>query len=818
MSTVKITKIFPYIAAVGLFVLASVIYFHPILNGKKLLQSDITQFRGMAKEISDYRTENNAEPYWTGASFSGMPAYPISAYYPNDFVRSLDQALRFLPRPADYTFLYFLSFFVLMMALKVDWRLAVLGSLAFGFSTYLIIIFGAGHNAKAHAIAYMPLVLAGVLLVFQRRFLIGFIITGIAMALEVYTNHIQMTYYLGFCLLILGIVEFVNAIKKKKLRMFTKQAFIILCAILLGIGANAPRLLAMKEYSEHSTRGKSELTLNLNGSKKELTSGLNYEYITQYSYSKLETFNLFIPRFMGGGTIEELGTDSNFYQFIAARAGKKAALEYSKQVLTYWGDQPIVEAPAYIGAVIFFLFFLGVFLVKGRLKYWLVAATVFSILLSLGKNFEGVTNFFIDYVPLYNKFRAVSSIQVIAELCVPILGVLGLKEFFSKERLITEKQEALKKAMLFFGGLIIVGFGLANIFGAFEGLRDAQQYSEIPGFLEAVIADRKDMLFSDSVRSLILTGISGSILWLLLKNKLKSFLAILGITALILFDLISVNKRYVNADDFKLAKKIERPFEASMADKSILKDKTHFRVVNYTVDPMNDGSTSYFHQSIGGYHAAKLGRYQELFDFQIAKNNMQVLNMLNTKYFIVADREGNVEAQQNRAANGNAWFVEKIKVVASADEEIAALDSLNTKSAVVIDQKELNLSDTINAVNLSIAQDTTASILLTDYKLNLLTYVTSAATTQFAVFSEIFYKEGWNAYLDGELVPHYRVNYVLRGMQVPSGSHTIHFKFEPAVIEQGRVFSLISYVLLLLISIACFFYDKKKKSIVLKNS
>ena len=806
----KFTKIFRYIVAVLFFVLAAVIYFHPILNGKKIQQSDITQFRGMAKEIQDYRAQNNAEPYWTGASFSGMPAYPISAYYPNDFIRSLDKLLRFLPRPADYTFLYFLSFFVLMMALKVEWRLAILGALAFGFSTYLIIIFGAGHNAKAHAIAYMPLVLAGILLVFQRRFLVGFIVTGVAMALEVYANHIQMTYYLGFCLLILGIVEFINALKEKQLSLFIKQAAVIIGAVVLGIGANAPRLLAMKEYSERSTRGKSELTINLNGSKKELTTGLDYGYITQYSYAKLETFNLFIPRFMGGGTIEELGADSNFYQFIAERAGKKVASDYAKQVLTYWGDQPIVEAPAYIGAVIFFFFFLGIFLVKGRLKQWLVAATIFSIILSWGRNFEGVTNFFIEYVPLYNKFRAVSSIQVIAELCVPILAVLGLKEFFSKESSKLEKQEALKKAMLFFGGLIIVGFGLAHVFGTFEGLRDAQQYSEIPGFLEAVIADRKDMLFSDTLRSLVLVFISGAILWLLLKNKLKSLLAIVLLIVLILFDLISVNKRYVNADDFKVSRKIEEPFKATAADKIILQDKTHFRVVNYTVDPMNDGSTSYFHQSIGGYHAAKLGRYQELFDFQIAKNNVQVLNMLNAKYFIVSDSDGNLEAQQNRAANGNVWFVEKIKVVASANDEIRALDSLNTKKEVVVNQKELYTIGSSSAISLLIEQDSTARIRLTDYSVASLTYASSATTAQFAVFSEIFYKEGWNAYVDGVLVPHYRVNYVLRGMEVPSGVHTIDFKFEPKVIEKGKIISLISYVLLLFISVGCFFYHKNK--------
>ena len=364
--------------------------------------------------------------------------------------------------------------------------------------------------------------------------------------------------------------------------------------------------------------------------------------------------------------------------------------------------------------------------------------------------------------------------------------------------------------MLFFGGLIIVGFGLAHVFGAFEGLRDAQQYSEIPGFLEAVIADRKDMLFSDTLRSLVLVFISGAILWLLLKNKLKSLLAIVLLIVLILFDLISVNKRYVNADDFKVSRKIEQPFKATAADKIILQDKTHFRVVNYTVDPMNDGSTSYFHQSIGGYHAAKLGRYQELFDFQIAKNNVQVLNMLNAKYFIVSDSDGNLEAQQNRAANGNVWFVEKIKVVASANDEIRALDSLNTKKEAVVNQKELYTIGSSSAISLLIEQDSTARIRLTDYSVASLTYASSATTAQFAVFSEIFYKEGWNAYVDGVLVPHYRVNYVLRGMEVPSGVHTIDFKFEPKVIEKGKIISLISYMLLVFISVGCFFYHKNK--------
>ena len=802
----KLTKIFPSVVAIILFSLASIIYFHPILKGHKLNQSDITQFRGMVKDINDFRLEKNTEPYWTGASFSGMPAYPVSAYYPNDFVRSLDRLFRFLPRPADYTFLYFLSFFVLMMALKVNWRLAILGSLAFGFSTYLIIIFGAGHNAKAHAIAYMPLVLAGFLWIFQRKFILGFIVTGLAMALEIYTNHIQMTYYLGFCLLILGIVEFVNAVKEKAIPLFVKKVAIIIAAVTLGVGANAPRLMALKEYADHSTRGKSELTINLDGSNKEITKGLDKTYITQYSYAKLETFNLFIPRFMGGGTVEKLGEDSNFYQFIEEKAGKKVATEYSEQVLTYWGDQPIVEAPAYIGAVIFFLFFLGIFLVKGRLRQWLVAATVFSIVLSWGRNFEVVTNFFIDYVPLYNKFRAVSSIQVIAELCVPILGVLGLKAFFSSEISKEEKYQGLKRAVFTFGALIIIGFAFAHMFGTFEGLRDVQQYGEIPGFLDAVIADRKAMLFSDTIRSLVLVLISGTALWLFLKGKVKPVIVIVTLTLLILFDLISVNKKYVNADDFKTARKIKKPFTKSGADKFILQDKSHYRVANFAVDLMNDGSTSYYHNSIGGYHAAKLGRYQELFDFQIAKNNIQVFNMLNTKYFIIPDAEGKPKAQQNTEANGNVWFVDNLIPVQNANSEIKALDSLNTKKEAVILENDYKKIDTQFSIN----RDANSLIKLINYDVTSLSYKSITKSVQFAVFSEIFYKEGWNAYLDGEQVPHYRVNYVLRGMKIPAGIHNIEFKFEPKVIEKGKTVSLISYVLLFFVSVGWFFYDKKK--------
>ncbi|VAW22218.1 FIG00649758: hypothetical protein, partial [hydrothermal vent metagenome] len=417
--------------------------------------------------------------------------------------------------------LYFLSFFILLLVLKVDYKLATLGALAFGFSTYYIIILGVGHNAKAHAIAYMPMVLAGIMLVLQQKHLWGFVLTAIAMSLEINTSHPQMTYYLLFMVLILGVFYLIDAFKEKQLPTFFKSVAILTVAVVLAVGTNATSLLATKEYAAHSTRGKSELTITPNGSSKQPSKGLDKEYITQYSYGILETFNLFIPRFMGGGNYENVGLDSNIYQFLKGKTDPRRAKEFAKFAPMYWGKQPIVEAPAYIGAILVFLFVLGIFLVKGKLKKWLVGAVIFSILLSWGKNFNMLTDFFIDYVPLYNKFRAVSSIQVIAELAIPLLGILGLKEFFSKNNSSKIKLKALKNTFYIVGGLALIFTLFGSSLFAFEGLRDANYDTMVAGFLDAIIADRKAIFFTDSLRSLILITLSTSILWLFVKEKLN---------------------------------------------------------------------------------------------------------------------------------------------------------------------------------------------------------------------------------------------------------------------------------------------------------
>ncbi|HEY9220120.1 MAG TPA: YfhO family protein [Lutibacter sp.] len=800
-----IKKTVPYLIAIATFIIISIAYFSPILEGKKIFQNDIKQFTGMAKGINDFRAENKAEPYWTNSAFGGMPTYNLSVLYPNDYVKKLDGFLRFLPRPADYLFLYFLGFFILLTVLKVEYKLAILGALAFGFSTYFIIILGVGHNSKAHAIAYMPMVLAGILLVLQRNYLWGFVLTALAMSLEIKASHPQMTYYLFFAVLILGVFYLIDAFKEKQLPAFFKSIVILIVAVVLAIGTNATSLLATKEYVSHSTRGKSELTINPDGSPKEASNGLSKEYITDYSYGILETFNLFIPRFMGGGNYENVGFDSNIYTFLKDKTDPRQAKEFAEFAPMYWGQQPIVEAPAYIGAVLVFLFVLGIFLVKGRLKKWLVGVVIFSILLSWGKNLNFLTNFFIDYVPMYNKFRAVSSIQVIAELAIPLLGILGLKEFFKNTIAAEIKLKALKSTFIITGSiaLIFTVFG-TSLFG-FEGSRDAGYDQLLPGLLEAIIADRKAIFFSDSLRTFIFVALSAGVLWLFIKEKLNKNYAVLILAVLILFDLVSVDKRYVNNADFQNAREIDKPFVASEINQEILKDKSYYRVANFMVDPMNDGSTSYFHNSIGGYHAAKLERYQELYDFHIMKNNIEVLNMLNTKYFIFEDGSRRETVQQNPNPNGNAWLVNTIKIVDNANEEILALDSLKTKTEAVIDKRFVT-----EGFNANYPKDSTATIQLTSYALNNLVYDFNSNANQFAVFSEIYYKDGWNAYIDGNLTPHYRVNYVLRGMEIPKGKHKIEFKFEPAVIKQGSTITLISYGLLLIIFAGWFFVDRKK--------
>ena len=800
-------KLTPYIVALVAFILTALAYFSPVLEGKKILQSDIVQFTGMSKEIQDYRAETGKEPYWTDAAFGGMPAYQVSTLFPNDYIKKLDDLIRFLPHPAGYLFLYFISFFVLMMVLKIDWRLAIFGALAFGFSTYYIVILGVGHNAKAHAIGYFPLVLTGVLLVFQKRYVAGFILTTLASALEITAGHVQMTYYLFFVLFFLGISELINAIRAKQLPDFLKSTVILLFAAVLAVGINANHLLPTREYAKESTRSKSELTINPDGSPKEITGGLDKSYITEYSYGIGETFNLFIPRFMGGGNAENIGTDSETYRLLKTKISSSDAKDFVKHAPMYWGTQPIVAAPAYIGAVLIFLFVIGIFLVDKKYKNWLLVSMVLALLLSWGKNLNFLTDLFIDYVPMYDKFRAVSSIQVIIEFTLPILAVLGLQQFLFNDKIdAAKKQKALLYSTYITGGIALFFLVLGRSWFSFESPMDADYDKMIPGFAEALVADRKAIFTGDSFRTLALVLLSAGALGFFLKNKIQKWAVIMFIGILILFDNVSVAKKYVNNDDFMRASLVKKPFEKTDVDEAILQDTTHYRVGNFTVNPLNDGSTSYYHKSVGGYHAAKPRRYQELFEYQAAQGNYAVLDMLNTKYFIVNGADGNRQVQLNDSVYGNAWFAHDLVWVKNADEEIKALDSVFKEKAVIDEQFKKLVPDVIQKA------DSTAQIELVAYTPNKLIYKSSAQFPQLALFSEMYYPHGWKATVDGKETPIFRANYVLRALIVPGGTHEIIFTFKPEVIKQSGKVSLISYVIFVILALILVFLKFSKKS------
>lgn len=796
-------KTLPYLLAIFLFIVVAIIYFSPVLEGKQILQSDIVQHIGMSKEIQDYRETHQTEPYWTNAAFGGMPAYQVSTLFPNDFVKNIDKVIRFLPRPADYMFLYFIGFFILMLVLKTDWKLAILGALAFGLSTYLIIILGVGHNAKAHAVGYFPLVIAGVLLVFQGKYIWGFILTSLSAALEINTGHVQMTYYLLFVLFFIGLFEFIDKFKNKQLINFSKEITVLLLAGVLAAGMNMNHLLPTKEYSKESTRSQSELTTNPDGSPKKVSSGLDKDYITEYSYGIIETLNLFIPGFTGGGNSENFGQNSETYRLLKSKISLKDARNFVKHAPGYWGNQPIVAAPAYIGAVIIFFFVLGIFMVPKKYKYWLLASIILSLLLSWGKNLNFLTDIFINYFPLYNKFRAVSSIQVILELAIPIMGILALQQFlFNNDFDPKLKEKYLKFSFYITGGIALFFVLFGTSLFSFETPHDAEYDQMLTGLADAFVQDRKNLLFNDSLRSLILVLIAASGLWVWLKNKVKTLPIILLFGMLLLFDGFTIAKRYVNDDDFVNASEVKEPFKITDADKAILKDKSYYRVANFNVNPMNDGSTSYFHKSIGGYHAAKPRRYQELFEYQIANGNQEVLNMLNTKYFIIRDQNRQDQVQINDFAYGNAWFANDVVWANNADEEIKTLDSVN-KNKVIFNTNFKKI------VPSNIKNDSTAQIKLMHYAPNKLTYESIAHTAQIAVFSEMYYPHGWKAKINGKDVEIMRANYVLRSLVVPAGKNEITFSFEPEVIKKGGNISLISFITFILLTLLAIIYQYK---------
>ena len=777
-----------HITVIIFFIITAVLFFSPVLKGKKILQNDIVQYSGMSKELKDYRSNYEKETYWVNNAFSGMPTYQLGAKYPHNYIKKLDLLIRFLPRPADYLFLYFIGFYFLMLSLKIEYRLAVLGALSFGFSTYLIIIIGAGHNAKAHAISYMPFVLGSIIYVVRKKYIIGFILTAIFLGLQLTANHFQMTYYLMFIVIVMAIWFVVKCIKENDRVHLIKTIVVLFTSLVFSLLMNSSNILTTMEYSKESTRGNSSsLTINSDGSPKEnFSKGLDREYITQWSYGVFESLNLFIPKIVGGGSSEKLDSNSSFYQIL--RKSGYSPLE-SNQIVknspTYWGNQPFVEAPAYVGIAVFFLFVFSVFLYRGNHRSWLLASIILSLLLSFGKNFSFLTDLFISYFPIYDKFRAVSSIQVILELCIPIMAILGLSSLFSDKIMTKSKIRALNfTGMVFL--LILIVLYLIKGFLPFSGISD--QYMD-ETIVEALIEDRKEIYVSQLLKSFIFISIIFSLIFLFIKEKLNKNYFIVSLAIIISTDLILFSKNYVNDENFVDAVNVENPYNLDEVYKSIIDDKSDYRVLDLTE---NSTKPNYFFNSINGYHAAKLGRYNDVMDFYLNKNHLNTLSMLNTKY-IIFNQEGEKQIFKNEFSSGSAWFVKENINVFDDDQEIKSLDTLN--------YKETSVSQSFESKKY---YNNTSSIVVAEKKSDYIRYDVSSDDTGLIIFSEIFYPKGWKAYINDQEVTMERFNYILRGLEVPKGKHRLEFVFDPTIVKLSSnisLFSTLGFVFIILVMI-----------------
>jgi len=792
MEKIKFKKVLPYFSAVIIFLIITFVYLNPLLEGKMLQQGDTKGWRGAAKEIIDFRAKyNGEEPLWTNSMFGGMPAYMISVLTPsNNIIAFFDNLMHLfsLPNPANIVFVYFLGFFILLIVLGVNPWLSIAGALAYGFSTYFFIIIEAGHNTKAQAIGYMAPVFAGIILTMKGKYIWGAILTALFLALEIKMNHIQMTYYLMLLVIIYLVADLFQKIKEKKLNVYFKGLIALFFAVIIAIATNTTNLWTSYEYSKYTIRGKSELSFN----PEIKTKGLDLDYATQWSYGIDETFTLLIPDFKGGSSTGKLGENSETFQ-VLRQNNVPNVKQITAQMPMYWGTQPFTSGPVYVGAIFIFLFVLGLFIVKGPMKWALLIGTILSILLSWGKNFMPLTQFFFDYFPLYSKFRAVSSILVIAELTIPLLGILALHRIITNQVNYNELLKFGKIALFITGGISLFFALFGTGFYNFTSTQDAQlPYPE--WLMNAIISDRKSALTNDAWRSLLFIILISGLLWVYAKKMINNGVLIPIVILLVIFDMFPVNKRYFDNSNFTSKRNVEMPFQMTEADNLILQDKDpNFRVFNVTTNPFNDAGTSYFHKSVGGYHGAKLRRYQDMIEHHLSKNNVKVLNMLNTRYFIVPGQDKEPQVQRNIAALGNAWFVYNFKIVENADSEIIALNNFAPDSTAIIDKRFESY-----VINFKNGKDSLSTINLVNYKANHLTYKANTQKDELAVFSEIYYDKGWNAYLDGKQIQYFRANYILRAMIIPKGEHTIEFKFEPKSYYNGEKIGYASSIILLI--------------------
>jgi len=803
------------ILIIALFIIIPLLYFSPMLEGKRLVPGDTQKFKGMSKELRDFQEKTGEKTLWTNSMFGGMPTYLISSPQPPKVISFINRILTlFSFRPVSFVFLYLLGFYIALRLFGVNRWLSLAGAFAYGFSSYFFIIIFAGHATKSIALGYLPVIVAGVYYALKKKPLAGCIITGFALALQLINNHLQITYYTLIIVVVMGVFLMIDSIKEKQFNKFIVRVGLLFIPVILAVGVSFAAIITTIEYGEYSIRGESELTYEQNENK---TSGLDKDYIlNDYSYGIAETFDLFIPNFVGGSSSNTFGTKSEIYKKL-----KSYNVPNSRQIVnqlpTYWGPQRYTAGPVYIGAVVIFLFFFGAFLVKGKVKWWLVSITILSILLALGKHFYFLSDFFIDYVPGYNKFRTVSMTLIIAEFAMPLLGIIGLNQFLNGKHTKETFLYAIKWSVIITGGLALIFVLFPGLFFNFSAPLDDSllQQGFTQELIQALRTDRQQLLKTDAFRSLIFVILTAGSLLAYHYKKISIKVLYFILPALILLDLWTVDKRYLNNDHFSPKQKAEIPYIATKADNEILKDSDpDYRVLDLTVSTFNSARTSYFHKSIGGYHGAKMRRYQELIslyispeissiittlqgknpssDINTAMQNMSILSMLNCKYIIV---NGNSSPLKNPYALGACWFVDKYRMVEDADAEISAIGNFIPANEAIIDKRYRNLINDI-----TIHPDSTAKIHLLEYQPNKLVYESESTYDQMAVFSEIYYPEGWNVTVDGKPADVFRANYVLRSMILPAGHHKIEFKFEPDSYNLGRKVALISSILLFVLA------------------
>lgn len=825
-----------HILALICFLGVTFAYFSPLLKGKTLAQSDMQQYTGMAKELKDYYYNDGQTSEWTGSMFSGMPAYQIGVWGgPGNFLDYIEYPLKALgASDAGPVFTGMLMAYILFCIMGIGFVPAMIGAIAYSLSSYNIIIIDAGHVTKAWAIAYLPLIISSFAAAFRRKYLLSGILMAIGLALQIKNNHLQITYYTAILCVFLYIGLVIDCLRNKNITGLLKSTGLIAAGVVLALLCNLGNIYSNYEMSQESLRGKSELSQPTTSGKQ--SSGLDKDYAFAWSYGKAETLSLLVPDIRGGASGGMLSPDSRLYKTIKIEAPAAQLDSNGIQAQTYWGEQPFTSGPVYFGAIVCFLFILGMLLIKNPAKWILFIATIFFIFLSWGSNFEGFNDWFFYHFPLYSKFRAVSTALVIPAITVLIIAIWGLGEFqneltFNKKKLL----QAIYISGGITGGICFLLFLVPDIFGFdFKSSSDASWISSVPQwYYNALIVDRKDLLSSDALRSFIYIALACLVLYITVKAKRSDFFSygMFILLILVIIDLAGVDKRYLNNDKFqsKTVSNVEKQFPKTVADQEILKDKDpSYRVLNLN-NPFNETHTSYYHKSIGGYHAAKLKRYQELIDYNLQNEINSIiqsfqsndidsimagfskntaLNMLNTKYIEYSPDQAPL---YNPYAMGNAWFVEDYKLVDNADQEIASIKNLDSKKTAIIDKQFATELD-----GLSIVADSSemSGIKLVEYAPNYLKYETFSSTEQLAVMSEIYYPKGWEAYIDGKLAPHFRADWTLRAMRIPAGVHKVEFKFVPKAYNTARTVSSATsgiLVLLLIVFIVVSFTREENK-------